>query len=171
MSDRIDGVAILDETVLPARLHFVCVRTNGDRAPWIDGIPVRPEGTPEIPDRTTWEFRPDGELLQVHPSVRMSYVESYTDDVPPKPIWKEFFHNDGQWAVRFERWAGGDSGEIYARMKQLNAALLDPVPVSAPSAQPSPVGEVVPKSTPSVASSPSRLRWRSNRGFQTKPKR
>lgn len=136
VSDRIEGVAILDETCKPARLHFVCVRENGDRRPWADSIPVRPTGAPEIPGTISWEFTVHGDgRLEMKPSVKMSHALSYTDEVPPKPIWTEYFHNDGQWWVKFERWVrrsdfenenGGDvdHSAIWARMKDLNPILV-----------------------------------------------
>lgn len=136
MSDRIEGVAILDETSKPARLHFVCVKANGDRRPWADSIPVRPAGTPEIPGTISWEFAVHGDgRLEMKPSVKMSHALSYTNDVPPQPIWTEYFHNDGLWWIPFERWVrrpefenenGGDvdHSAIWERMKELNPALL-----------------------------------------------
>lgn len=135
MSDRIEGVAILDETSVPSRLHFVAVRANGDRKPWADSIPVRPAGSPEVPGTITWEFKVNHAELDMKPSVRMCHALSYTNDVPPKPIWTEFFHNEGQWRVIFVRWTkrpdftqenGGDVDHtaIWQRMKELNPTLL-----------------------------------------------
>lgn len=137
MSDRIEGVAILDETskIAPARLHFVCVRANGDRAPWAGSIPVRPFGTPELPGTISWQFKVDGAELAMEPSVKMSHALSYTNDDPPQPIWTEYFHNEGQWRVLFVRWErrpdftnenGGDVDwtAIHAKLKALNPTLL-----------------------------------------------
>jgi hypothetical protein len=134
MSDRIVGVAILDETSTPARLHFVCERANGDRKPWIDSIPVRPMDSPELPGTISWEYRDKGERLDMRPSVKMSEVCGHTEDTPPKPIWREFFHNDGQWSVLFIRWkprrgyvsdgSGVDFEGIRAQLKTLNAHRL-----------------------------------------------
>ncbi len=133
MSDRIEGVAILDETLLPsrpARLHFICVRANGDRKPWADSIPVRPTRTPVVPGWSTWEFLIDADVLWMRPSVKMSHVTGYTTDVPPKPIEREFFHNEGLWGVRFVRWTrraefvdnggGCDFEGIHAKLRELN---------------------------------------------------
>ncbi len=132
MSDRIEGIAILDETCSPARLHFVCVRENGDRKPWADSIPVRVRGTPEIQGTITWEFKIDGAELDMRPSVRMSYVVGHNPD--KTPIWKEFFHNAGEWRILFLYWSrreefisdgsGCDFEGIQARLKELNPSLL-----------------------------------------------
>lgn len=133
MSDRIEGVAILDRHLLDNGcsvevLHFVCVRENGDRQPWTSHIPIVAKVAP-LPNGYTedhvWRYEEKGEWLDVKPSVKMSYDVRERHEGPP--VWREYFHNAGEWGVKFERWPGesNDGAGIWQRMCELNRALLD----------------------------------------------
>lgn len=133
MSDFVKGVAILDESVSPIRLHFVCVRKNGDRPPWDDSIPVRPASEPEDPKVMTWEFAERGTTLTVAPSVKMTHLV-WDDDpqgnrIPGTEKHVEDFHNASEWTVEFVRWAPPPGCEdrwaaLSSMMRVLNPKLL-----------------------------------------------
>lgn len=159
MADRIEGVAILTgprADPLIEYLHFVCVRENGDRAPWRDMIPVAPFGAIP-PGRYAWGYEVNGDRLRVRPSVKMSWQRCRDDagELLPEEqwTWVEFFHNEGDWTVAFERWTSDatDDAAIYDRMLELNRALLtrssQDVRPENPSPAPKPPTPAQPKSS------------------------
>lgn len=89
--DRFEGTALLCPFEGTEYLHVLAVRGNNDRKPWRMCIPVRPTGTAKT-DRLTWEYAINGDMIHVHPSVKVTDHED-----------RETFHSPGQWAVKFER--------------------------------------------------------------------
>lgn len=92
MSDRFEGTALLTPYEGVEYLHVLAVRENGDKKPHRMCLPVRPAGSPENPRQMTWEYDIRGEMIHVHPSVKVTDHED-----------KETFHSAGEWAVKFER--------------------------------------------------------------------
>ncbi|HEX3110394.1 MAG TPA: hypothetical protein VHU41_14965, partial [Thermoanaerobaculia bacterium] len=114
----------------------MAVRANGDRRPWCDMIPVVPFEMMK-PDGGPWGYVVQGDRLRVRPSVKMSFQRCRDAEGNLLPedqwTWVEFFHNDGDWTVRFERWDGdaNDDGAIHDRLFGLNPSLLSREPINA----------------------------------------
>jgi hypothetical protein len=129
VSDEIKGVAVLHDTVPAQVLFCVCVpdkaaHTELNEA-FIERLPVRLQGTPKAQE-PQWEYRAEGNLLNVSPSVRVST----TLPIPNSPDNRvvELFHNGGQWSIPFVRWseiaAGRSEDSQWLACHEMNAALL-----------------------------------------------
>lgn len=105
MPDLVKGVAVLDDRN-PADQWLFIVEVAEDPAkskPFIGRIAVRPRGTPHPPDRPSWEFDVQGNLLHVTPSVRTSTTVPIEGSKENRVV--ELFHNSGDWHVAFVRWS------------------------------------------------------------------
>lgn len=109
MADEIKGVALL-HTVLwdkvPRDMLMICCvgdPANG-RGVHLGMIPVRLDSQPESVNPGSWQYRVDGDVLHVCPSVRMTTrrpLPGRMDEFPKVYQDLEQFHNGYQWSVRF----------------------------------------------------------------------
>lgn len=102
MPDRVTGFAVLFKDDFE-HLMIQCQCADG-KTPYCT-IPAYAAGTPKPPVEHSWEYREEGDILHVKPSVN----------------WVGVFHNDGAWDVKFARYTpGGEWGSAYDLFADLN---------------------------------------------------
>ncbi len=114
MKDEIIGTGVLDVSGPYHYLFYVRSVAKRDRLS-VDDLPVLPEGVvqPELklpsyyPENTAWRYKIDGDILHVHPSV----------------LIKNYFHNEGQWSVKFVYAESTDRAKIWRQLAAHNSTL------------------------------------------------
>lgn len=130
MPDLVKGVAVLDDRNRSDEWLFIVEVAESPQKskPFIGRIAVRPRGMPHPPDRPSWEYDVQGELLHVTPSVRTSTTVPIEGSKENREV--ELFHNSGDWHIPFVRWsAHPEEHEVgegrWSYCYRLNRALLE----------------------------------------------
>lgn len=112
--DRIIGTAVLVDAPDGYQwLHYLRVGTNIEGTGW-DSVPVLADGVPQpeaklpahFPHNIPWRYAIEGDVLRVRPSINMDH---------------DWWHNAGEWTVKFVRATGADAYQHRAQLAAVNA--------------------------------------------------
>lgn len=105
MSDQTFGVAVLDKTKREAQteLLFFYVVMPQSGGHHILHIPIRPAGAPKTHDQE-WEYRIDGDVLHVWPSVN----------------WVGVWHNTNPWQIKFSEFDPSEYKHVSDKLRRIN---------------------------------------------------
>lgn len=129
MPDLIKGVAVLDDRDANNLWLFIVEVAEDPKKskPFIGRIPVRPRGTPHPPDRPSWEFDLQGEMIHVTPSVLTSTTVPIEGSPENRVV--ELFHNTADWTVQFVRYSAKPEDDpaygAWSYCHMLNKLLLE----------------------------------------------